>query len=53
MTNERTRASEVSPEIAMPMWLSMRMSFFWYEASSPVERCAVTDEPGNEVTNRK
>lgn len=37
-TDERTRASEVSPAMAIPMWSSILMSFFWYEASSPVER---------------
>lgn len=26
---DSTRASEVSPAMAIPMWSSMRMSFFW------------------------
>jgi hypothetical protein len=30
-----TRASEVSPAMATPMWSSMVNSFFWYDASSP------------------
>jgi hypothetical protein len=37
-TYERTRASEVKPAMATPRWSSIRISFFWYDASSPVER---------------
>ena len=37
-TYERTRASLVRPAMAIPTWSSIRMSFFWYVASSPVDR---------------
>jgi hypothetical protein len=33
-----TRASLVNPAIATPTWSSIRIIFFWYDASSPVER---------------
>lgn len=37
-THLKTRASDVSPAIAMPTWSSIRYIFCWYEASSPNER---------------
>jgi len=36
--NLRTRASEVSPAMAMPTCSSILNTFFWYEASSEEER---------------
>lgn len=36
-----TRASDVNPAMAIPTWSSISISFFWYVASSPVERFSV------------
>lgn len=38
MKLERTRASEERPAMAMPMCVSISMTFFWYEESSSAFR---------------
>lgn len=38
MKLERTRASEAKPAMAMPMWESIPMTFFWYDDNSSAFR---------------